>query len=41
MRHETQSEKITKAKRAGDIAQVVECFPSKLKALRSNPKTKP
>jgi hypothetical protein len=29
-------EKQTKAKRAGSMAQVVECLPSKLKALGSN-----
>jgi hypothetical protein len=32
--------KITRAKRAGGVAQVVEPLPSKCKALSSNPKTK-
>jgi hypothetical protein len=27
------------AKRAGDVAQVMECLPSKCKALSSNPNT--
>jgi hypothetical protein len=31
--------KITKAKRAGGVAQVVECLPSKFKALSSKPST--
>jgi signal recognition particle GTPase len=31
--------KITKVKRAGDMAQVVECLPSKHKTLSSNPLT--
>jgi hypothetical protein len=31
--------KITKGKRAGGITQVIECMPSKCKALNSNPST--
>jgi hypothetical protein len=31
--------KITRAKRAGGLAQEVECLPSKCKALISNPST--
>jgi hypothetical protein len=31
--------KITRGKRAGGMAQVVECLPSKHKALSSNPST--
>jgi hypothetical protein len=34
---ETPSEKQQKAKRSGCAAQVVECLPSKCKALDSNP----
>jgi hypothetical protein len=30
-------QKITKAKRAGSVAQVLECLPSKYKALNSIP----
>jgi hypothetical protein len=32
--------KITKAKKAGRVAQVVECLPCKCKALSSNTRTK-
>jgi hypothetical protein len=32
-------EKITKAKRAGVVAQVIECLPRKQGALNSNPHT--
>jgi hypothetical protein len=35
----TLSEKLTKAKRAGVVAQVVACLPSICKALSSNPST--
>jgi hypothetical protein len=37
--HETLSEKQTKNRRTGGVARVVECLPSKCKALRSNPST--
>jgi Trk K+ transport system NAD-binding subunit len=33
------NQKVTKDKRAGSVAQVVECLPSKHKALNSNPST--
>jgi hypothetical protein len=35
-KHKTPSEKITKAKRARGVTQVVEHLPSKLEALSSN-----
>jgi hypothetical protein len=36
---ETLSEKQTKAKRAGDMAEAAEHLPSMIKALNSNPST--
>jgi hypothetical protein len=35
--YDTLSEKITKAKRAGNVVKVVENLPSRCKALSSNP----
>jgi hypothetical protein len=37
--HKTLSEKQTKSKRSGGMAQVVECLPSKNKALSFIPNT--
>jgi hypothetical protein len=33
-----RGQKLTKARMAGDLDQVVECLPNKFKALRPNPK---
>jgi hypothetical protein len=38
-KYETLFEKQTKSKRAGGVAQEVECLPSKFKALKSIPST--
>jgi hypothetical protein len=39
-KHQTLSEKITKAKRDGGMTQVIEHLPSTCKALSSNPRRK-
>jgi hypothetical protein len=38
-KYEPLSEKQTKSKRTGSVAQVVDCLPSKVKVLSSNPST--